>query len=184
MKTITFVTVNKFKYEGAVDSLKPFGIIVEQAVFEIDEIQSDNVYHVALDKAKKAFAVLNKPLIVTDAGWSIPALNGFPGAYMKDMNQWFTPEDFLNLMSEKEDKRVILKEYAVYIDEAGFEVFEQVYEGRFIDEIKGNSGKPVDKVVTFTSDGLTVAEIGDTGSRALMGSEIVWEKFAEWYLLK
>ena len=34
-------------------------------------------------------------IVVADTSWSIPSLNGFPGGYMKDVAEWFTPEDFI-----------------------------------------------------------------------------------------
>ena len=39
--------------------------------------------------------------------WEIPALRGFPGAYMHPVNDWFTAGDWLRLMHGIADRRII-----------------------------------------------------------------------------
>ena len=116
---IKYVTGNRLKIDYAHNKLKDFGIVLEQVVLDIQEIQSDDKFGVATDKAKKAFEIIQEPLFITDTFWEIPALNGFPGAFMKYVNKWFTPQDFLNLMNNKTDRRVLCYDQIVYIDKDG-----------------------------------------------------------------
>ena len=85
------------KFNHAKESLAKFGVDLEQKDLDIDEIQSDSISKIAEDKAKKAFAILQEPLVVSDSGWEIPALNNFPGPYMKYVNHWFSVRFFSGL---------------------------------------------------------------------------------------
>ena len=110
---IKYVTGNKIKINYANNQLNKFGIEIEQVVLDVHEIQSLEKFAVAEDKAKKAFAILNEPFFVTDTFWEIPALNGFPGAFMKYINNWFVPQDILNLMKDKNDRRGMLERFLI-----------------------------------------------------------------------
>lgn len=58
--------------------------------------------------------ILNSPLFVNDLYWEIPSLNGFPGGYMKDIVEWFSARDFINLLSSKNDRRILCHECVIY----------------------------------------------------------------------
>ena len=67
-------------------------------------------------KVKLAYEKVDLPVVVNDSSWEIPALGGFPGCYMKDVANWFTAEDFLALMKDKNDRRIILHDVVAYFD--------------------------------------------------------------------
>ena len=95
MNKIFFVTGNAEKMLIAQTVCSSSGINVEQVIIEIDEIQGEDPMIIVQDKARRAYEGLAKPIVVSDDSWDIPALNGFPGPYMKSMNKWFKSEDFL-----------------------------------------------------------------------------------------
>ena len=134
-RSIVYVTGNQSKIDTAQQYLIKKEITVTQEKVAIDEIQSENIEEVALDKAKKAYKALQKPLLVNDAGWIIPALNGFPGPFMKYMNKWLTAEDFLNLMKGKVDNTVILREVYVYSDGKQSKIFAYDHKATFLNWI-------------------------------------------------
>ncbi len=162
------------------------GIELVQAVYETDEIQGEDAEKIIRDKASKAFGLAGQPLIVTDDSWNIPALNGFPGAYMKSVNHWFKPEDFLALMASKTDHTIYLDQAVAYIDELETVIFQNRIVGSIVDTPRGKTGAPIMKVVTLEGDnGLTIAEIFDQGTAAKRGlSRDVWPEVAEWYKAK
>ena len=85
---IRYITSNPHKIESANRNLSSFNITVEGIKLEnIQEIQTDNIEEISINKAKQAYSQINKPLIVSDSGWSIPALNGFPGPLMAYVNR-------------------------------------------------------------------------------------------------
>ena len=67
--------------------------------------------------------------MVSDDTWDIPSLKGCPGAYMKSINYWFTPDDFLRLMKGVENREIILHQYIAYTDGSVTEVFKNDISG-------------------------------------------------------
>lgn len=106
MRSVYFVTGNPFKLEIARKVLEKSGIRVVQEKLETPEIQSTDPVEIASFSARWAAEKLNKPIVLTDAGYYIRALNGFPGPFIKYINQWLTAEDLLRLMEKKEDRIV------------------------------------------------------------------------------
>lgn len=102
----TFITTNAEKIKSAKHYLDPLNIPFSTQSLDLTEIQSSSIEEIAKFKAHQAFAILKKPVLVSDHGWAFHALNGFPGAYMKEVNKWFTPQDFLNLLKDKQDRSV------------------------------------------------------------------------------
>lgn len=82
---ITFITGNKSK----ADALnKWIGFEVAIHTLELDEIQSVDVKKVSEHKARQAYEILHKPVLVEDVGLAFTVLNGLPGALIK----WFVDE--------------------------------------------------------------------------------------------
>ncbi len=114
---LLYVTSNQNKIVTANKLLKPFGISVEGIKVDgIIEPQTDDILKISTLKAQQAFKKVQKPLIVSDGSWIIPGLNGFPGPYMAFVNKWFTSQDFLNLMKDKKNREIVLRECVTYID--------------------------------------------------------------------
>ncbi len=97
MKQIIFVTGNDRKVGEAKQSCDLFDIQVLQRTADIDEIQSHEPLKVSEHKARTAYDQINEPLVVTDTFWSIPALNGFPGAYMKEAFELLKMSDYARI---------------------------------------------------------------------------------------
>lgn len=173
-----YVTGNSHKFQDAKRYLGEYGIKIEQKVLEIQEIQSDSVEEIAVDKAKKAYEILKKPLFVNDSGWYISALNGFPGPLMHYMSQWLSPQDFLNLMQGKENRDIILKQVNVYYDGTTVQLFIHERIGKIIEETKGE-GRPIDCVTVFLENGLTIAEAKEQSIKPV-DEEALWSDLAVW----
>jgi non-canonical purine NTP pyrophosphatase (RdgB/HAM1 family) len=146
---LLFVTGNPSKYDEAERVAKKFKVILSQEKADINELQSDDIEAISLDKAKQAYELFQKPLFVNDSGWSIPSLNGFPGSFMSYINNWFAPEDFLKLVEDKKDRSIILEELIVYIDKNGTKVFKQTRPGVILQESRGKGRYASDSVVSF-----------------------------------
>ena len=103
MQQLLFSTGNTGKVSTAQSVCDMFDIQLVPAPVEIIEIQSETGEPIARHKAQEAYRQLQQPLVVTDDSWIIPGLNGFPGPYMKSMNEWFTPEIWLHLTKDLKD---------------------------------------------------------------------------------
>ncbi len=116
MKTITFVTGNSYKFDVAKKVLEKSGIKLVQEKLETPEIQSTDVTEIASFSAKWAAEKLGKPVALTDAGYYIEALNGFPGPFIKYTNQWLSSDDLLKLMEGKKNRKVVVKGCLAYCE--------------------------------------------------------------------
>ena len=106
MQKVVFITGNEYKYEQAKAALKETDIELIRQKIDTPEIQSTKVEEVAAYSSKWASEKLNLPVVLTDSGYYFEALNGFPGPFIKYVNQWFSAQDFLNLMSGKQNRKV------------------------------------------------------------------------------
>lgn len=181
MKTVLFVTGNKRKVWQANTTLESFGIQVQQIKLDVAEIQSHNPTEIAITKAKSAFELVQKPLIVCDHAWAIHALNGFPGGYMKDINEWFTADDFLALMRDKTDRSVTLTETIVYTDGESSKTFSVDFKGHIGFDSRGVGSVSGERVTYFDGSDKTIAENIDEGNHARAMEKSAWVLFGEWY---
>lgn len=113
---VYFVTGNAYKFEVAQKAVEGTGIELIQERLDTPEIQSTSVEEVAAYSAKWACEKSGKPVVVTDAGYYIEALKGFPGPYIKYINQWLTSEDLVRLMQGKENRKVISRDCLAYCE--------------------------------------------------------------------
>lgn len=153
---IYYITGNKYKLQHAEEYVRGSGIQVIGKELYISEIQSHDIEEVVRRKASDAWEIMKEPLIVSDSGWEIPALNGFPGPYMKDVNEWLGAEDFLNLMRNKQDRSIYLNHYIAVVIAGKSKIFKERARGIFVDEPQG-VGSALDRVVMMDGSDCTIA---------------------------
>ena len=183
-KQLIFSTGNESKFLAADKICSKYGVKVIQNSLEIDEIQSEDAEKIVIDKVDKAYDLIKQPVIVSDDSWAIPGLGGFPGPYMKSMNHWFKPQDFINITQHLKDRRIFLDCYLAYKDSTQTKIFHRRREGAILTEPKGKSEFANHLVVSMSEDnGLTIAEIYERG---LYGEnrdvEKVWHDFIDWFI--
>lgn len=104
-----FITGNKEKLLHAQHALQGTYIELVQKNLNVPEIQSVDVDEIASFSAHWAAEKIKKPVVVTDAGYYISALNGFPGPFVKYINNWLKAEDILKIMEGKKDRSIIVR---------------------------------------------------------------------------
>lgn len=149
MQEIFFVTSSDSKNSVASQILAEYKIKVTRIDAESPEIQSFDGKEISEFAAKFIAKQINKNVVKTDVSYSIPALNGFPGAFVKFVNKWLTAEDILKLMANKKDRSVIITQYLSYATPKGNVItFKCVSKGRiFDDKPTNNAGTAFDKVL-------------------------------------
>lgn len=182
LKELFFVTGNIEKFNYGFMVMEEYNVKLVQASVDIDEIQGENLDLIAQDKAAKAYAQLQQPLVVSDDAWSFEGLNGFPGPYMHSVNEWFSPQDFLNLTQALKNRRVILSQRVVYTDSATTKMFKVNTKGKLLKHAKGVSSHPSHCVITLEgSGGKSIAEVvSDKTATKSSASRQVWHKCASW----
>lgn len=183
MNKLVFCSGNVEKFSNARLVCELYGIELEQAKLSIDEIQSEDGDAIIADKLDKAYAILKKPVIVSDDSWEISGLNGFPGPYMKSINHWFTAQDLLRLTSQLEDRSVFLIQRLGFKDGNISKIFTNKTKGTLLKEIKGEYGVASHKLISMGGDnGLTISEVYDKGldkaEREIGGN---WHELIAWY---
>jgi XTP/dITP diphosphohydrolase len=177
--TLYFATTNKRKINEANEAAKLFkGIVIKPTSIETIEIQSDSAEEIATEKAKQAYSQLRKPIVVTDTFWSIPALAGFPGAYMKHVSEKFEAEDWLALMKRHSDKTVVFSENIAFYDGKDSHFITRPYSGKIV-EPRGKFTTSIEEVAEF--NGRTLAEAHESGTTSHDPKEYIWYEFFKWY---
>jgi len=179
---VALVSGNADKLRHARAACDLFDIHLEQLELPVDEIQSHDAEKIALHKAKQAYRLANRPVLVQDSYWNIIALRGFPGAYMHDVSAWFKPEDFLKLMEDKPDRTAVCTHTVVYYDGKHAKTFSKDFIRQISQEARGQ-GTTVEQVV-IGHGGKTLAEIREAGELAIPVEHSVWHDFAKWYNLQ
>ena len=117
-KRIHFITSNSVKFNVAKEYLEKKQLDIEliQTELDIPEIQDTSVESVALASARFASQHIKEPFILSDVGFRIAALNGFPGPFIKYMNDWLKPTDLVRLVddSESEDRSACFVDALAY----------------------------------------------------------------------
>jgi len=186
MKQVVYVTGNPLKFNVAQKALENSNIELIQEKLDTPEIQSENGEEVAAYSAEWASEKLGRPVIVSDFGVYIEALNGFPGPFIKYINHWLSSEDIIRLMSGKENRKIIERDYLAYC-EPGAEpvVFIGENFGTITTELgqKKYRGYTLDQIFTPEGFDKVQSEIPEEQMIEFWNRGKVWEKLSQ-YLTK
>lgn len=180
MSQFIFATSNDRKELIARAVCEKAGIDFERKSVDLVEIQSDKAEEIALDKVRQVFQEFNQAVVVTDDSWIIPGLNGFPGPYMKNISQWFTPQDFINLTQGLEDRRVAMRQVIAYKDKDNENVFAADIQGLLLKEIRGTSDIAHFPIISFDGGKTSMAEDESTRLAAISQADNAWHQLCDW----
>ncbi|HCC06838.1 MAG TPA: non-canonical purine NTP pyrophosphatase [Clostridiales bacterium] len=147
MRQITFVTGNQGKWLIARDIFKKYGVELYQEKIDTPEIQSLDVCEVSVYSAKHAGDKLRKAVIKSDVGYYFEMLGGFPGPFVKYINQTLKPADILKMMEGKENRKVVLKECLTYYELGREPVTFISEELGYISDIPMGEGSTMDQIL-------------------------------------
>ena len=104
---INFVTANTLKYDIAKAYFEPLGkdFTLKQYAINAPEWQDTSVSVIAEQSALWAAQQIGEPCITSDAGLYIETLGGFPGPFVKYVNDWLGQEGYLRLLAGQENRR-------------------------------------------------------------------------------
>ena len=159
---IVYMTGNKFKLLIAKKILEPIGIEVENKVIDCPEIQSNSIEEVAKFSSKHASDVLQCDTLKNDSGLVIPALNGFPSAYSKYVEETLTEDGIIKLMEGIEDRSAYFLEVLAYTElNKDPIVFISKTRGSIAKEKTGENGWGYDKIFIPEGEQQTLACFSD-----------------------
>ncbi len=180
MADFIFATSNDHKVKTARAVCEQFGLSFQRKNMDLVEIQSDSGEMIAKHKVDQAYETFQSPVAVTDDSWIIPGLGGFPGPYMKYINQWLRPSDFLRLTATLKDRRIIMRHIIAYKDNSQGKLFTADIEGLLLNEVRGKSVIPHFSVISLDNGQTSVAETEVNGTTAIALLPNAWHQFCEY----
>lgn len=152
---IVFVTSNKNKAREIVEILGPN---VKIRKLDIPEIQSLNIDEVITAKAKAAYQIVKKPVIVEDVSFEIEALGGLPGTFIKFFMQRLGTEGTVKLIGNAKSDTTVTATMAVY-DGSRLKIVKGVDHGTLSKKDRGSSGFAFDHIFIPNGYKKTYAEM-------------------------
>ena len=149
----------------------------------IKEIQSDSITEVAEDKAKKAFSIIKRPVIVEDDGLFIEELNGFPGVYSSFAFKTIGNKGILNLLANNENRRAHFISVFSFFDGNAIETFHGETAGHITMDIFP-SGWGFDPIFKPENEDSTYGELSIQRKNEISHRSKASRQFVRWYKLK
>lgn len=181
---IYYATGNAGKFEEVKSFIEQYEahIVIKQFDVDIEEIQSLDQKAIAIDKARKAFALLNKPVLVDDGGIFFDAYPLFPGTMSKFIFQAIGFEGLFKLAEENNKAAFILN--LVYTDGNVVESFEGRCDGIIVKPVDVDTHPQLPFTAIFKPNGSdkTFAELrGSPEFVKYSFRQRALKQFLEWY---
>lgn len=154
---LVFVSTNEGKISEAERAL---GMVLEVARIKLEEIQSFDQEEIVKRKAEYAFERVGKPLIVDDVGLAFTAWNGFPGPFIKYVEDIVGYEKVLKMLQNEVNREVLIRSVIGYHDGRGVHIFTGEVKGVFTTESRGAQGWGFDPYFLPDGQSMTFAEMG------------------------
>ncbi len=179
---ITVVTSNQGKFIEIKDILSKYNIRASQSIFDTKE-EGTTLEERCLSKAKHAYSVLKKPLIVDDSGLFFKAFDNFPGPFPKKV---FTELGFDGIMKKIEGKNreAYFKAMVCYIDQKSHNLFSGIVNGKISEKVYdgGHESLPYDRIFIPEGHRVPFCKISDLEKNKISHRAKAVEKFAKWML--
>ncbi len=174
-----FVSSNSHKYQEAKSILDSLGIDLGFLKSNLEEIQSHSLNTIAMAKAKNAYSIFKKPIIIEDDGLFIDSVDGFPGPYSSYVFKTIGNKGILNLL--KNNRKAKFVSIITYCDKTILQSFEGKLNGRISKTQKGK-GWGYDPIFIPNNSKKTFAELNNKNELSHRYKAL--RKFSKWYLHK
>ncbi|MFH1588840.1 MAG: non-canonical purine NTP pyrophosphatase [Candidatus Diapherotrites archaeon] len=183
MKEIHLVTKNQHKIEEMQAILKEFNIKVKAVKKELQEPDLGSLELIAEEKAKQAFQIVKKPVIVEDTGVYFSAYNNFPGTHAKRIFLGIKLNGLIALLKAAKNKEGFFKTVVCYYDGQNFTSFEGKLNGKFL--IKARKPKadrlPYEKLFIPNGSRKALVELTKKEKNEISHRAIATRKFGKWF---
>ena len=187
MSELYFVSNNLHKYSEikSMSNDKIIGLDLKFCKQDIIEIQDEKIEKIAIEKAKSAYNIVKKPIIIEDDGLFIKSLNGFPGQYSKFILKSIGNIGIIRLLKGSSDRSAYFKSIFVYNDG----IIVKVFYGKIIGKISSTiteGGWGYDPIFIplnrNNKKGITFAKLSQTNKKnELSHRRIAFYKFIKWF---
>ena len=187
MTELYFVSNNLHKYSEIKSMLndKIINLDLKLCKQDIIEIQDEKIENIAIEKAKSAYNIVKKPIIIEDDGLFINSLNGFPGQYSKFILKSIGNIGIIRLLKGSSDRSAYFKSIFVYNDG----IIVKVFYGKIIGKISSTiteGGWGYDPIFIplnrNNKKGITFAKLSQINKKnELSHRRIAFYKFIKWF---
>ena len=179
MLAVTFVSSNQNKYRELQSILEAHGISVDFVRMGPVEIQADSLEEIAAEKARSAFAISPRPVIIEDDGLFVDDLNGFPGPYSSHAFKTIGNEGIMKLLAQSIHRSASFRSIIGFYDGKRLSIFEGRVAGRISNKIT-EGGWGYDPIFVPDGTNLTFAQLKEKKNEYSHRKSAA-EKFARWY---
>ena len=175
------VTQNKHKIIELTPLFEEYGVAFETTDLEKFEIRSHDVEEIALNAARHAYTILNRPVVVDDTGFFVSALKDFPGSYAAYALGTIGYQGILKLLEELDNRSARFMTAVAFYDGVTIKSFVGVMHGHISRHPSGEGGFGYDPI--FIPEGFTntYADLELSEKIAISHRTRAFKKFLEWY---
>jgi non-canonical purine NTP pyrophosphatase (RdgB/HAM1 family) len=161
---LIFVTSNSNKFREASAIL---GRSLSQRRLDLKEIQAIDAKDVVKEKAKDAYSLVKRPVMVEDTGLYIIKLGGFPGALIRWVRGAIGNEGICRLLGEGEDRSAYAETAICVYDGREFRVFSGRVDGTITPSPRGSGNFGWDPIFQPEGHDRTFAEMSADEKNAI-----------------
>jgi non-canonical purine NTP pyrophosphatase (RdgB/HAM1 family) len=162
MASVTFITGNQDKADYLA---KYLGFPVGHQKVELEEPQTLDLREVVEYKARHAYSVVQKPVLVEDQILMFKALGLLPGTFIKFFIDELGLEKLCRLLDSFDNRAAIAASGMAYYDGKEFVYFEGSLEGEITKHPRGSGGFGWDSIFIPEGYHVTRAEMNEEDDR-------------------
>lgn len=178
---LVIITTNKHKIAELTPLFEEFEVSFDTSDHEKMEVRSDNVETIALEAAKHAFGILQRPLVVDDTGLFIDALKGFPRAYPAFVLETIGLQGILRLLDGVSDRRARFVTAVGYSDGIQNLTFVGEMRGTIPETPIGAGGFGYDPIFVPEGMSCTYAQLSKDEKVSISHRSRAFRQFLKWY---
>jgi len=169
-----FVTSRQEKAEEA----KRLGFDLECVSLDLPEIQGIEPGEIVEAKAREAYSLLARPVIVEDSGLAIRVWRGFPGALVKWLEKSAGLETLARMLDAFDDRGAVAICAIAFFDGARLVAARGEVSGKIATHPRGNGGFGWDVLFVPEGSDRTFAEMTGPEKDAISHRRRAWEQLA------
>lgn len=179
MKNITFITNSPGKVAEAQSILgSDFKVALKK--IDLDEIQTVDGKQVIEKKAKEAYKILKRPVMVEDTSLYFKAWNGLPGALQRWWLDTVGCEGFCKMMKPYKNRAAWAESAIALYDGRKMEIFVGRIDGTITQKPKGTQGFGWDPIFVPKGYKKTFAEMGLEEKNKISMRKVALEKLRKY----
>jgi len=170
---ICFVTGNENKFNEVKSILN---LNLERENINLEEIQEIEPERIVKHKARQAFLILRKPVLIEDTGLFIEAWNGFPGALTKWLLKAVGNEGVCKMLENEKNRNAKAKTYFCLYNGKKYNIFSGEMEGTIPMKPKGKNNFGWDPIFIPDNQNKTFAQMESEEKNKISMRKIALEK--------